>query len=98
MTTKRSKPYVGLDVSKKLLELAVHESDYRRCYPNKASAFAELIVELVTLQPALIVLEATGGLEKPVVAAMHTAGLPVVVINPRQVRHFAKAGCQLAKT
>jgi transposase len=98
MTTKRSKPYVGLDVSKKLLELAVHESDYRRCYPNKASAFAELIVELVTLQPALIVLEATGGLEKPVVAAMHTAGLPVVVINPRQVRHFAKAVGQLAKT
>ncbi len=98
MTTKRAKPYIGLDVSKKLLELAVYESDYRCCYANKASAFGELIAELVTLQPALIVLEATGGLEKPVVAAMHTAGLPVVVINPRQVRDFAKAVGQLAKT
>jgi len=98
MITNRTKPYVGLDVSKKVLELAIHESDYRRCYPNKASAFAELITELITLEPARIVVEATGGLEKPVVAAMHTAGLPVVVINPRQVRHFARALGQLAKT
>jgi transposase len=98
MITNRTKPYVGLDVSKKDLELAVHESDYRRCYLNKASAFAELITEMITLAPARIVVEATGGLEKPVVAAMHTAGLPVVVINPRQVRHFARALGQLAKT
>jgi transposase len=50
------------------------------------------------LRPALIVLEATGGLEIPVVAALHAAGLPVVVVNPRQVRDFAKALGQLAKT
>ena len=93
-----NKPYVGLDVSKKVLELAIYERDYRRCYPNNPSGFAELIAELITLQPALIVIEATGGLEKPVVAAMNSAGLPVVVINPRQVRHFAKALGQLAKT
>lgn len=98
MTTKQFKPYVGLDVAKKLLELAVHESDYRGCYPNKVSGFAELIADLIVLQPALVVLEATGGLEKPVVAALHSAGLPVVVVNPRQVRDFAKALGQLAKT
>jgi transposase len=98
MTSKRSKHYVGLDVSKKLLELAVHESDFRRCYANQPAAFADLITDLVSLRPARIVIEATGGLEKPVVAAIHAAGLPIVVINPRQVRDFAKAVGQLAKT
>ena len=53
---------------------------------------------LKTLSPALIVLEATGGLELPVVAALGAAGLPVVVVNPKQVRDFAKAIGKLAKT
>jgi transposase len=98
MTKKKSKTYIGIDVSKKLLEVAVHESDYQFRCANKASAFPELIAELIALRPALIVLEATGGLEIPVTAALHVAGLPVVVINPRQVRDFAKATGQLAKT
>jgi transposase len=98
MSKKKSKSFIGIDVSKKLLEVAAHESDYQFRCPNKASAFGELITELITLRPALIVLEATGGLEIPVVAALHAAGLPVVVVNPRQVRDFAKALGQLAKT
>src|SRR5467141_1266922 len=98
MSKKNSKSYIGIDVSKQQLEVAVHESDYQFRCPNKASAFGELIVELIALRPALIVLEATGGLEIPVVAALHTAGLPVIVLNPRQVRDFAKALGQLAKT
>jgi transposase len=98
MSKKKSKTFIGIDVSKQLLEVAAHESDYQFCCANKASAFAELIVELIALRPARIVLEATGGLEIPVVAALHAAGLPVVVINPRQVRDFAKALGQLAKT
>jgi transposase len=98
MSKKKSKSFIGIDVSKKLLEVAAHESDYQFRCPNKASAFGELISELITLRPALIVLEATGGLEIPVVAALHAAGLPVVVVNPRQVRDFAKALGQLAKT
>jgi transposase len=98
MSKKKSKAFIGIDVSKKLLEVAAHESDYQFRCANKAKAFGELIVELIDLRPALIVLEATGGLEKPVVAALHAAGLPVVVINPRQVRDFAKATGQLAKT
>jgi transposase len=57
-----------------------------------------LITELLAWRPALIVLEATGGLEKPLVNALHAAGLPVVVINPRQIRDFAKALGLLAKT
>ncbi|MDQ1638520.1 MAG: transposase [Pyrinomonadaceae bacterium] len=98
MFQKKCKAFIGIDVSKQLLEVAAHESDYQFSCANKASAFGELIVELIALRPALIVLEATGGLEIPVTAALHAAGLPVVVINPRQVRDFAKALGQLAKT
>ena len=94
----KRKNNIGIDVSKQLLEVAVHESDFRYRCPNQARAFPELVAELIALRPARIVLEATGGLEKPVVAALHSAGLPVVVINPRQVRAFAKAIGQLAKT
>lgn len=94
----KRKTNIGIDVSKQLLEVAVHESDFRYRCPNQARAFPALLAELIALRPARIVLEATGGLEKPVVAALHAAGLPVVVINPRQVRAFAKAIGQLAKT
>jgi transposase len=98
MSKKKSKSFIGIDVSKQQLEVAVHESDYKFCCPNKISSFGQLIAELIDLQPALIVLEATGGLEIPVVSALHAVGLPVVVINPRQVRDFAKALGQFAKT
>jgi transposase len=98
MSKRKPKTFIGIDVSKQVLEVAVHESDYQFRCANKASAFGDLIVELITLRPALIVLEATGGLEIPVAAALHAAGLPVVVVNPRQVRDFAKALGQLAKT
>lgn len=94
----KRKTNIGIDVSKQRLEIAVHESDFHYHCPNQASAFGALLAELIALRPARIVLEATGGLEKPVVAALHAAGLPVVVINPRQVRAFAKAIGQLAKT
>jgi transposase len=98
MPKKKSKSFIGIDVAKQQLEVAAHESDYQFRCPNKASAFGELIAELISLRPALIVLEATGGLEIRVVSALHAAGLPVVVVNPRQVRDFAKALGQLAKT
>lgn len=98
MSKKKSKTNIGIDVSKHELEVASHESDYRFRSPNKVSAFGNLIAELIALRPARIVLEATGGLELPVVNALHAAGLPVLVINPRQVRDFAKALGQLAKT
>ena len=59
---------------------------------------AEAVERLQAVQPTLIVLEATGGLEVPLTGALAAAGLPVVVINPRQVRDFARATGQLAKT
>lgn len=98
MAKKKSKSFIGIDVSKQQLEVAVHESDCQFRCANKVNAFGKLIVELIEQRPALIVLEATGGLEIPVVSALHAAGLPVVVVNPRQVRDFAKALGQLAKT
>jgi transposase len=90
--------FIGIDVSKRLLEVAVHESNYHFRCANQERDFGQLIAEAVALQPERIVLEATGGLEIPVTAALHAAGLPVVVVNPRQVRNFAKAVGHLAKT
>ena len=58
----------------------------------------ELVVQMVDLDPALVLLEASGGLELPLVAALAAAALPVVVVNPRQVRDFARATGTLAKT
>jgi transposase len=66
--------------------------------PNDESGISRLVQRLATLAPALIVLEATGSLERPLAAALVYAQLPVVVINPRQVRDFARATGQLAKT
>lgn len=98
MLNKKSKCFIGIDVSKQQLEVAAHQRDYRFRCANKVKAFGALVAELISWRPALIVLEATGGLETRVVRALHTAGLPVVVVNPRQVRDFAKALGQLAKT
>jgi transposase len=96
-TTKR-RSFIGIDVSKKLLEVGVHQSDYHFRCPNDPQNFPALITELISLRPARILLEATGGLERPLLQALHAAGLPVVVVNPRQVRDFAKALGILAKT
>jgi transposase len=98
MAKQKSQCFIGIDVSKQQLEVAAHESEYQFCCANKASSFGELLAELIALRPALIVLEATGGLEMPVAHSLQAAGLPAAVVNPRQVRDFAKALGQLAKT
>lgn len=90
--------FVGIDVSKDRLDTALRPSDERWATPNDARGITTLCRRLQTLAPALIILEATGGLELPLVGVLAAAGLPVVVINPRQVRDFAKATGQLAKT
>jgi len=98
MFSKQSQIFIGIDVAKQLLEVAAHEHEYQFRCANKTSAFPTLLAELIDLQPALIVLEATGGLERAVAATLRDAGLPVAVVNPRQVRDFARALGQLAKT
>jgi len=90
--------FVGIDISKATLDVAVRPSSQRWSLPNDEEGISDLVHRLEGLSPALVVLEATGGLELPVVAALGAAGLPVVVVNPRQVRDFAKATGKLAKT
>jgi transposase len=90
--------YVGIDVSKATLEVAVRPSGAAWQNANDATGIAVLVECVVPLAPQLLVLEATGGLERQVVAALALAGLPVAVVNPRQVRDFAKATGRLAKT
>lgn len=90
--------FVGIDVSKDRLDLAVQPLGRSWSCANDASAFAALRVELNALHPTLIVMEATGALELPVAAALAAANLPLAIVNPRQVRDFAKATGHLAKT
>lgn len=90
--------YVGLDVAKTQLDIAVRPTGQQWSAANNEAGIADVVTRLRSLAPALIVLEATGGLQWPVVAALATAGLPVAVVNPRQVREFARATGKLAKT
>ena len=90
--------FVGIDVSKAQLDVAVRPTGKRWTLPYDQTGIEGLIPQIVDLEPALVLLEATGGLELPLVAALAAAALPVVVVNPRQVRDFAKATGTLAKT
>ena len=90
--------FVGLDVAKAHLDVAVHPTGEQWQVANRPEAFAALVERLHALAPTLIVLEATGGYETPILSALAVAGLPVVAINPRQVRDFARALGILAKT
>jgi hypothetical protein len=89
---------VGIDVSKDRLDLAWRPTGERWAVPNTERGIRAISRRLRTPAPTLIVLEATGGLELPLTGALAAAGLPVVVITPRQVRDFAKATGRLAKT
>lgn len=89
--------FVGMDVSQAYVDVAVAPGAPFQI-PHDESGIAQAVERLQGLQPTLIVLEATGGLEVPLAGALAAAGLPVVIINPRQVRDFARATGQLAKT
>jgi transposase len=90
--------FVGIDVSKTQLDVALRPSGVTKSVLNDAPGIKTLVEWLGVVTPALIVLEATGGIERAVVRALVAAELPVTVANPRQVRDFAKAPGQLAKT
>ena len=88
--------FIGIDVAKAQLDIALRPSGERWAVSNDAGGVATLVERLQALTPTLIVLEATGGLERAATAALAAAGLPVVVVNPRQARDFARATGQLA--
>lgn len=90
--------FVGVDVSQDQLEYAFRPTGQRGQCANTETGVAELVTQLTAMQPALVVLEATGGLELAATTALVSAGCPVAVVNPRQARDFAKATGELAKT
>lgn len=93
----QSQLFVGIDVSKRKLDVALGASGELLEVENQARAIAALVERLATLKPQLIVLEASGGYETALVGELAGAQLPVAVVNPRQVREFARATGRLEK-
>ena len=90
--------YVGIDVSKDKLDVAMLGEERTWQMDNTPDGIAQLVQQLAEMQPELIVVEATGGYQRQVVDALFRAGLPVAVVNPARVRQFARACGLLAKT
>jgi len=95
---RRVPVFVGVDVSKARLDVAVSGSDEAWHVANDSGGIAKLVERLREIGPELVVMEATGGFEVSAAAALAAAEIPVVIANPRQVRDFAKSTGQLAKT
>ena len=89
--------YAGIDVAKAMLDVAVHEGATWQ-YPNTERGIAPLVAQMQQTGVTLAVLEATGAYHHSVTAALLAAGIPVAVVNPRQVRDFGRSTGQLAKT
>ena len=90
--------FVGIDVSKDRLDVHLRPSGQAFAVPRDSGGLDRLLARLRTEPPGLVVLEATGGFEVTVAAALAGAGLPLAVVNPRQIRDFARATGRLAKT
>ncbi|MBI2855728.1 MAG: IS110 family transposase [Chloroflexi bacterium] len=95
---ERGTVFIGIDVSKAHLDVAVLPTGQGWRESNDEAGRTRLVEQISALTPALVVLEATGGLEAPLAGALGVAKVPVAVVNPRQVRDFAKALGLLAKT
>ena len=93
----RAQVFVGIDVSKAQLDMALRPEG-RFSASNDEAGYTQILERLRGVSPTLVVLEATGGLEIPITGILAAAGVPVVVVNPRQVRDCAKATGRLAKT
>ena len=95
---KQEETYVGIDVAKARVDIATRPGGDVWSVDYDEQAVSELVSSLLAMEPTMVLLEATGGLEVPLVSALAAAALPVVVVNPRQVRDFARATGKLAKT
>lgn len=90
--------WIGIDVAKAALDVASSGEERPWRVTNDEAGITALVADLTARKPRLVVLEATGGHERAVTAALAAVGIPVAVVNPRQVRDFAKAMGQLAKS
>lgn len=95
---KQEETYVGIDVAKARVDVATRPGGDVWSVDYDEQAVSELVSSLLAMEPTMVLLEATGGLEVPLVSALAATALPVVVVNPRQVRDFARATGKLAKT
>jgi len=95
---KKNQEYVGVDVSKETLDMVVYTTGEMRSFTNDEVGIATAVAWLVKVKTVIIAMEATGGLEIPLCVALQAAKQPVAVINPRQIRDFAKSMGILAKT
>ncbi len=90
--------FIGIDVSKEWVDVAVHSSGDTWRVNQDQEGIDALVVQFQSMNPQCVVMEATGGYEMPLSTALATAGIPVAVVNPRQVRDFARSQGKLAKT
>jgi len=95
---QKGEEYVGVDVSKESLDMVVYSTGEMQSFGNDDAGIAKATTWLKQVSPAIIVMEATGGMEVSLYVALQEGKLPVAVINPRQIRHFAKSMGILAKT
>jgi transposase len=98
MTESSSSPFIGIDVALDKLDLARSDSDTLSVFSNDDAGIGQIVALLTTLKPGLIVVEATGGLERSLIDALLEAALPVARVNPGRVRHLAMGVGILAKT
>lgn len=95
---EKERVYVGIDIAKGSMDMAVHPSGQVCSFANDDKGINQAVTHLVKLSPALVVMEATGDIELPLAVALAVNGLPIVVVNPRQMRDFARAMGRLSKT
>lgn len=90
--------FVGIDVSRGTLIVAVHPGEETKEFPNTDQGRVDLVTHLQALEVTLVVVEASGRIERPLARSLDHASIPLAVVNPRQVRDYAKAIGRLAKT
>lgn len=95
---EKSETYIGIDIAQQSLDIASYPKGQIWKYKNDKRGIAKTVEKMQALQPTLIVMEATGGLEVPLRQALEEQGLPVAVVNPRRIRDFGRAMGILAKT
>ena len=98
MTTKTQEIFIGIDISKDKMDVAIWGIEETWTFYNEAEGWQELIEQVKVIHPSLIVVEASGGIEQPLVAELYLEELPIAIVNPTRVRNFARSTGQLAKT
>ena len=92
------KVFIGIDISQDILDIVAYPTGQIWQYKNSKGGITKAIAKLRGLELKLIVMEATGGLEKPLCKALYQAGLPAAIVNPRRIRDFGRSMGILAKT